>query len=243
MAKKTDYQADAAYLRKNVPYYAKHSTPKDAAYTHRIAENIRAQKSAGLPINLPAARGHLVTPEHPDRRRPRLPEGTTVSKYRGGKQPSSKYLRKTVPLEKPIVHKRPINPPERLNLSDGAVVDVYFDAGPTVQRLIELGSDWRVVLAGFDCTLGIWREIGVNRGHGRGWTADGEEGALIPEFERWQKQHKDNKDFEDWFISIANSTASDPAQDAERMTHVCMWRVYAYPVNAHLRRRAFATAR
>jgi len=229
------YATDAAYLRKNVPYYATHQAPKDPGYTRRIADNIRAQKAAGLPVNLPAARGHLVTPEHPERKgRPRLPAGTTATEYRGGKQPKSKYLRRTIPLEKPIVHKRPINPPERLNLSDGAVVDVYYDAGPTVQRLIELGSEWRVILAGFDCTLGIWREIGVNRGHSRGWTADGDEGALIPTFEAWQRVSRDSKDFEDWFISIANSTDSDPEQAHDRMTHVCMWRVYAYPVNRHL---------
>ena len=60
-----DYAANVAYLRKNVPYYAKHPAPKSPSYTARIAGNIRAQKAAGLPINLPAARGHLVTPEHP----------------------------------------------------------------------------------------------------------------------------------------------------------------------------------
>ena len=231
-----DYAANVAYLRKNVPYYAKHPTPKSASYTARIAGNIRAQKAAGLPINLGAARGHLVTPEHPERKRPKLPVGTNAAKYRGGNQPRSKYLKRTVQLEKPIIHKRPINPPERLINSDGTVVDVYYDAGPTVTRLIDLGSSWRVILAGYDCTLGIWREIGMNRGHGRGWTADGEEGAMVPTFEAWKKAHGGG-DFEDWFISIANSTDSDPAQTWQRMTHVCMWRVYAIP-NSEGRRLA-----
>lgn len=227
-----DYAANAAYLRTNVPYYAKHPTPKSPSYTARIAGNIRAQKAAGLPINLEAARGHLVTPEHPNRRRPKLPNGTTVTKYRGGNLPKSKYLRKTVPLEKPIVHKRPINPPERLNLSDGAVVDVFYDLGPLLVRLFELDSDWRVVLAGYDCSLGIWREIGVNRRHSRGMTAD----AMI---EQWEDRGGGARiSFEDWFISVANSTDSDPEQAAERMTHICMWRLYAYPANPHLRFRA-----
>ena len=230
--KPTGYAADVAYLRRNVPYYAKHPAPKSPSYTARIAGNIRAQKAAGLPINLPAARGHLVTPEHPERKRPKLPQGTTVTKYRGGNLPKSKYLRHTVPLEKPIVHKRPINPPERLNLSDGAVVDVFYDLGPLLVRLFELDSDWRVVLAGFDCTLGIWREIGVNRGHSRGMTAS----SVI---EQWEDRGGgDRVSLEDWFISVANSTDSDPEQTAERMTHICMWRLYAYPANPHLSFRA-----
>ena len=167
-----------------------------------------------------------------------MPAGTTATKYRGGNLPRSKYLRRTVPLEKPIVHKRPINVPERLNLSDGAVVDVFYDVGPLLVRLFELNSDWRVVLAGYDCTLGIWRELGINRGHSRGWSADGpEEGdgafhAIIPTWEQSRLT------FEDWFISVANSTDSDPEQTAERMTHVCIWRLYAYPDNPHLRFQA-----
>ena len=227
-----DYAANVAYLRKNVPYYARHAAPKSPSYTARIAGNIRAQKAAGLPINLPAARGHLVTPEHPERKRPKLPAGTTATKYRGGNLPRSKYLRRTVPLEKPIVHKRPINVPERLNLSDGAVVDVFYDVGPLLVRLFELNSDWRVVLAGYDCTLGIWREIGVNRGHSRGMTAS----SVI---EQWEDRGGGARvSLEDWFISVANSTDSDPEQAAERMTHVCIWRLYAYPDNPHLRFQA-----
>lgn len=231
MASKKDYAADVAYLRKTVPYYAKRP-PKPTATAHRVAQGIRAQKAAGLPVNIPAARGHLVTPEHPNRRRPKLPMGTTVTKYRGGNLPKSKYLRKTVPLDKPIIHKRPINPPERLNLSNGAVVDVFYDDGPLIQRLVDLGPSWRVVLAGFDCSLGIWRELGVNRGHNRGWSADGPEesdGAFHAIIPTWEYSRLT---FEEWFISVANGTDSDPEQAAERMTHVCMWRLYAYPAES-----------
>ena len=193
----------------------------------RYVTQFQSQQAAGTPISRQAARGHVVTPEHgPRGARPKLP--ATPSEYRGGKLPKSKYLKKTIKLERPIVHKRPVNVPERQDFADGAVVDTYFEQTPTLHRLREVWDD-RVILSGFDCEHNIWRQIGVNRGHGQGWTAK----DLL---DRWAQS---GMDLEDWFISIANSTDSDPEQAAARMGHVCIWTIYVYPVNAHLRRSAF----
>lgn len=197
----------------------------------RYVSQFQAQQRAGVPVSRQAARGHVVTPEHgPRGARPRLP--ARAQEYRGGKLPKSKYLKKTIPLERPIIHKRPINVPERQNLSDGAIVDTFYDASPALHRLREVWDD-RVILSGFDCERGVWRQLGVNVGHGKGWSAR-------DILEKWAQS---GMELEDWFIAIANSTDSDPAQNAERIGHVCMWTVYVYPVNRHLAPRAFARAR
>lgn len=197
----------------------------------RYVSQFQAQQGAGVPISRQAARGHVVTPEHgPRGAKPKLPPGAKASDYRGGKLPKSKYLRKTDKLARPRIHKRPINVPERLDLSDGAVVYTYQTDRAIIfqlERVIDVGADDRVILTGFDCEHNIYRSLGRNVGHGQGWTAS----ALL---DSWRAS---GLDFEDWFIAIANSTDSDPQQAAEMLGHVCLWTLYVYPRNDHLQPR------
>src|SRR5574338_910473 len=66
----------------------------NAGYLGRIVGNLRAQEAAGVPLSLEAARGHAVTPEHPTRRRPRLP--APAIRYTDPRK--SKYWRMTQPV-------------------------------------------------------------------------------------------------------------------------------------------------
>ena len=66
----------------------------NAGYLRRIVGNLRAQEAANVPLSLEAARGHAVTPEHPTRRRPRLP--APAIRYTDPRK--SKYWRMTQPV-------------------------------------------------------------------------------------------------------------------------------------------------
>lgn len=199
----------------------------------RYVNQFQAQQRAGVPLSRQAARGHVVTPEHgPRGARPRLP--ASAREYRGGKLPKSKYLKKTIPLPRPHVHRVPINVPERIVLSDKSVVDNFTSTSAALHHLRAnmIGTD-RAVVSGFDCEFGVYRSIGINRGHNPGW-------VIRDMLEKWAQS---GMDFEDWFIAIANSTDSDPEQSRQDMQRVCRWTIHIYPVDTHLRASAFARAR
>jgi hypothetical protein len=67
---------------------------QNVGYLRRIVGNLQAQEAAGVPFSLEAARGHAVTPEHPTRRRPRLP--APAIQYTDPRR--SKYWRMTQPI-------------------------------------------------------------------------------------------------------------------------------------------------
>lgn len=232
-----DYGADRQFLA-NVPglHFSKPLGELSNSYVHRLASSIRRQEGAGVPVSRQAARGHVVTPEHgPRGASPKLP--TSARRYRGGELPKSKYARRTVqlPQPKPIkVHRYPANAPERLDLPDGSVVDVYREDTPgLLAKLASMPANDRVILTGFDCSTRVYRSLWVNRGHGAGLTAR----AILEE------APGNARDFEDWFVLIANSTDSDPNQSAVRMEHVCMWVLHTYPADSHLSRFARLRAR
>ncbi len=220
-----NYAADRQFLA-NVPglQFTKPLDQLSNSYVHRLASSIRAQEGRGVPVSRQAARGHVVTPEHgPKGGRPKLP--AAPQEYRGGRLPTGKYVRQTKKLPRPRVHKRPINVPERLDLSDGAIVDTRTEIGDTL-RILRASGDDRVILTGYDCEHGVYRSLGVNRRHMRGWSA---RAMLLA----WAES---GLDFESWFILLANATDSDPNQAAATIGHVCLWTVYTYPRNAHLSR-------
>ena len=226
-----DYLADRQFLA-NVPglQFSKPLGELSNSYVHRLASSIRRQEGAGVPVSRQAARGHVVTPEHgPRGGSPKLP--TSARRYRGGELPKSKYARRTVqlPQAKPIkTHRYPSNAPERLDLPDGSVVDVFREDTPALlARLSSLHPDDRVILTGFDCSTRVYRLLWVNRGHGAGIKVR----AILEE------APSKPRDFEDWFVLVANATDSDPSQSAVRMEHVCMWVLHVYPpTNAQLSR-------
>lgn len=226
-------QADRQFLA-NTPglQFTKPLDQLSPSYVHRLAQSVRRQEGAGLPVSRQAARGHVVTPEHGKGgrggARPKLP--AAAQEYRGGKLPRSKYTHATQPLKLPRIHKRPINVPERLDLSDGSVTTVHFETPEMLHELrLAANADDRVVLTGFDCDLGVYRSIWINRGHNPGMKAR----AILEQF----RDDSGGRDFEDWFIGMANTTDSDPEQAYQRIGHVCIWTIYRYPSNAHLRRR------
>ncbi len=233
MAKRASFDVAAGrrYLA-GLPEFAPTKPLADykAATIKRYVTQFQQQARAGVPLSRQAARGHVVTPEHgPKGKRPRLP--AQPREYRGGQLPKSKYLHKTVPLKQPRIHRRPINVPERLDLSEGAVVYTYPDVEQVIARLQALGDSWRIVLSGFDCDANVYRSLGI-RGQNSRHTAE----------DRWTAEQLlevaagSGLDFEDWFITVANSTSSDDRQTGALIGHVCLWSIYAYPINRHLRR-------
>jgi hypothetical protein len=69
---------------------------QNVGYLRRIVGNLKGQEAAGVPLSLEAARGHVFTPEHPTRRRPRLP--APAVKY--GNPRRTKYRKATQPIDR-----------------------------------------------------------------------------------------------------------------------------------------------
>lgn len=160
---------------------------KNEGYLRRIVGNLRTQEAAGVPLSLEAARGHVFTPEHPTRRRPKLPD--IAVKY--GDPRKSKYRRMTQPIDReprlgtpitvraPHVHRwmgRPA-PGMVLDLPDRKIlITRSHEKVRTFLRQLERatpeGSDrqWRVGFDVYDCEThkqtSIFRSFGGHRHEG-----------------------------------------------------------------------------
>lgn len=222
-----DTNAGRNYLA-NVPglQFAKPIAELSPGYVRRLATQLQRQERAGAPLSRQAARGHVLTPEHgPAGGRPRLP--APAAEYQAAKAPKRTSGR--------IGHNRPANVPERQAFSDGSIATTHTAEAEALRMLrFYAGQDMRVVVTGFDCSTRVYRSLGVNAGHLRGWNVD----DLLRAFLDWRAVTGGS--FTDWFIHLANSTDSDPNQAAIGLSHVCFWQIFAYPVNRHLSAARFA---
>lgn len=153
---------------------------QNPGYLRRIVGNLRAQEAAGVPLSLEAARGHAVTPEHPERARPRLP--APAIRYTDPRK--SKYWRMTQPVNReprlgpaitvrtPHVHRwmgRPA-PGLVLDLPDRKIL--ITRSQETLKRYLRQlersNPHWRVGFDVYDCETGrqssIYRSPRGNRG-------------------------------------------------------------------------------
>lgn len=85
----------------------------NVGYLSRLVRNVAKQEAAGVPISRQAARGHVVTPEHPGRRRPIIQAtpreyGVKRSGYLRQTRPLEPRLRPAITIKRPPVHSRDI---------------------------------------------------------------------------------------------------------------------------------------
>lgn len=201
-----------------------------SGYLNRIARQFRAQEAKGLTPNAQAARGHAITPEHPNRKSP------GKAAYASGR---SKYAKAKVTaggggggggrkIQRPRVHKRPGIPPV-FHAGDNSVTFTLTEERDAAALLeghpsadgFRLRPDDRVVLTVFDCHTNRWATVFVNPGHSPGIKAR----ALR---EEWDAS---GASLEAWALNVLDNTSSDPLFGGAGLTHICLWQIHVFPRN------------
>lgn len=222
------------------------TTSTNTNYILRLARNVRKQEAAGVPVSREAARGHRVTPEHPNRKRPALP--ARASAYPHDPKRGSKYESRTQPIAGLGTAPAPKPPTQRRLRHDRAgevtrgqrrvgfagslnesIVDSYTDRRFAKRRIREIvASDpyGRIMLDVYDCSKARgqrWTRVFENRGHSPGITAH----QLLEMMEEREYTLEE--------IAVANAGAGDYPTRGARISHVCIFNIYYFP-SADLKR-------
>lgn len=212
----------------------------------RIASNLQKQAASGVPYSLPAARGHRVTPEHPERRRPALPAPASQYPHRPAQR--SRYERITQPMA-PRGPRAPAPPVYRPTRHDhtGAfgqlkqatqpegfagtfretIVERFTSRVAAARYIRSLAASdpyGRIVIDGYDCTRprgGRWSSVFANRGHTPGISLDGGEGSMVAKL----REYGGNLEA----TVMAYAGMGRYVQRGPALSHVCAFIVYYYP--------------
>ena len=226
----------ARQLLASLPEFASGDKPVSQlsdAYANRLAGAARRQLESGLTPSRQAARGHILTPEHPTSAPPKLPEqpatyrrAAQTSKEAGltGETPPAPSQRRTAALtgepSRPLIHRRP---PFQGHIPFGEGGEIYTQrsadmATRVIRYAAELGPTHgeRVVLQVYDCSRGRWFPVFRNAGHGQGISAS----VLL---EMWRDH---GGSLEDFLMSRINDASY---RDRSRITHICLYEVTILP--------------
>lgn len=177
-------------------------------YANRLARRARLDFAEGRAPSRQAARGHILTPEHPGGSAPKLPE------------PAQEYK-----AEPRLTHNRPpAEPPVKFG-GDGEIYSTYSQkealailrfardtAGPDQQW----GRDVQMVV--FDCSQGKYIEV-YHHGHGRGIPA----GVLLDQY------HESGSTFERFLMNVIAGRKSDVT---DALNHICVYGITVMPTQA-----------
>ena len=207
----------------------------DAGYLRRIVGNLRQQEAAGLPLPFPAARGHVFTPEHPERHRPRLPAPAfkygdpRKTKYRKLTQPIDREprLRPPITVRAPHVHRWMGRP------APGMVLDmpnrkIFITRSQErlkrwLRELERSDERWRIGFDVYDCEThrqsSIFRTVRGRRGPGsEGMRVD----FLLDEAAAM------GYTLEEFLIAMERDFDSGGPKGVSHLTHICEYAVYAH---------------
>lgn len=210
---------------------------QNVGYLRRIVGNLKAQEAAGVPLSLEAARGHAVTPEHPTRRRPRLP--APAIQYTDPRR--SKYWRMTQPISdrpslgQPITVRAPHVHRWMGRPAPGMVLDMpnrkilitrSHERVRTFLRQLErqtpegASNQWRVGFDVYDCEThkqtSIFRSV---RGH-RGAAS---EGMVVSHL--LDEAANEGYSVEEYLIRMSMDGGSGAHI---LLTHICEYTIYAH---------------
>jgi hypothetical protein len=207
----------------------------DQGYLNRIARRLQEQEGLGLPLSLPAARGHVFTPEHPERHRPRLPAPAVrygdprKTKYRKLTQPIDREprLRPPVTVRAPHVHRwmgRPA-PGLVLDMADRKILITRSGefAKRFLRQLERQDERWRIGFDVYDCETGrqssIFRTV-------RGRRGTGSEGMRVDHLldEAWKMGYT----LEEFLIVMEQQFDSGSPSGVSRLSHICEYAIYAH---------------
>jgi hypothetical protein len=206
------------------------------AYANRLAGAARRQLESGLTPSRQAARGHILTPEHPTSAPPKLPaqpatyrqigKTSSTEKEAGGtgEAPSAPSQRRTAALtgepRRPLFHRRP---PFQGHIPYGEGGEIYTQRGADeAARVIKYAANLgpthgeRVVMQVYDCSKGRWFAVFRNAGHGQGIAAS----VLL---EMWREH---GGSLEAFLMSLINDSGY---RDRGRISHICLYEVTILP--------------
>lgn len=234
MASRNPYRGNAGAAQAFIHSLGFTDAHPKGATAERIAWNLERQLERGQPLDYPAARGHAVTPEHPGRKLP--------NKFQYASNRPSKYVAsRTAPrpiaggarpggiarpvIARPLTHDfRGVTPDRRaVKLGGGRLLRTVTQprqAIVMIQHAARMPARVRIDI--FDCTHNLWISFFRNEGHAEGMTA-----AEI--LRRWKES---GLTFEEWLIHLARSGRYGKA--GERLTHICLFRLFITPVQAAL---------
>lgn len=207
----------------------------DVGYLRRIVGNLRQQETLGLPLSRPAARGHVYTPEHPERHRPRLPAPAfkygdpRKTKYRRLTQPIDREprLRPAVTVRAPHVHVwmgRPA-PGMVLDMSDRKILITRSQetAKRFLRQLERQDERWRIGFDVYDCEThrqsSIFRTV-------RGHRGPGSEGMRVDHL--LDEAHTLGYTLEEFLIVMERDFDSGGPAGIGHLTHICEYVIYAH---------------
>lgn len=224
----------------------------NVGYLSRLVRNVAKQEAAGVPISRQAARGHVVTPEHPGRRRPIINAtpreyGVKRSGYLRQTRPLEPRLRPAITIKRPFVHSRPVTQVEDMIEVPGHALIVTtgqqaramtalrnhragtatFDRARRT-RIIKPtperpGVTWRVRIDIFDCTSRQRVEVFTNRGFWHKPT----QGITVD----WLLEELTNSEMslEEYLIRVAMESYAVRAP----LTHICHYTLIFTPSDAN----------
>lgn len=230
-------QGDAARaLLASLPEFSSGDKPISQlsdAYAQRLAGGAQRQLASGVTPSRQAARGHVLTPEHPRSAPPKLPE--RVESYRAarktaretgltGEAPSAPSGRVRDALEgeprRPLFHRRQR---DQGHIPFGAGGEIYTrnheaEARQVVAYAADLnnGLGERLTMQVYDCSRGQWYPVFYNPGHGQGINAQ----ALL------ERYHAHGGSWEQMLMDTVNGASY---HDRRRITHICQYEITILP--------------
>ena len=206
----------------------------DLGYLRRIVGNLRQQEALGLPLSLPAARGHVFTPEHPERHRPRLPAPAfkygdpRKTKYRRLTQPIDREprLRPAITVRAPHVHAWMGRPAAGmvLDLPDRKILITRSgEAAKRFLRQLERQDErWRVGFDVYDCET--HRQSSIFR-FPRGKRGPGSQGMRVDHL--LNEAGDMGYTLEEFLIVMERDFDSSSPAGRSYLTHICEYAIYA----------------
>lgn len=227
----------------------------NVGYLSRLVRNVAKQEAAGVPISRQAARGHVVTPEHPGRRRPIINAtpreyGVKRSGYLRQTRPLEPRLRPAITIKRPPVHSRDITqvedmievPGHSLIVTTGqqaramtalrnhrAGTATYDRARRT--RILKPtaerpGVHWRVRIDIFDCSSRQHIEVFTNRRGGQHSQGIGVD-FLLGELTESEMS------LEEYLIRVAIESGASGRGVRAPLTHICHYTLIFTPSDAN----------
>lgn len=185
---------DVAEARRSLQSRGIETESRNPAYLGRLLRGAEHQAARGLPVSRQAARGHIITPEHPTSRRPILdvPAAAYTDPARSRYRPLTQPFQRNPTLRTPLNIKRPAVHDYRQAPGAGVVLDtdrrkiIITRSMRTAMKWVKilaaenrrLGVEkWRIGFDIFDCDTGrsvsVFRTIRGGRGpSSEGMTAD-----------------------------------------------------------------------
>lgn len=197
------------------------------AYAQRLASAAQRQLASGVTPSRQAARGHVLTPEHPRSAPPKLPEkaesyraAQKTSKGAGltGEAPSRPSQRRTAALEgepRPRLHRRERGESHIPFAETGAI---YTRNSPADARAViaeAAAHNDRLVMQVYDCSRRRWAPV-FRHSNATGIDA----GYLLSEIA------DAGGSFEAYFLDTVNDASYN---DQGRITHICQYEITILP--------------